>query len=180
MLLVICILLWNKNISSIVKAIDAKAFLVKAIYFNKPSNENWYVTWHQDIPINVNQKVNLKGFTSWTKKGGINSVCPPEEISKNIFTLRIHLDETGYKNGPLKVIPGSHKKRFNDKEIQTITENSVPYTCEVSEGGVQLLKPLLLHSSAKSISQKNRRVIHLEFCSTNLPKPLKWLEKENF
>ena len=98
-------------------------------------------------------------------------MCPPEEISKNIFTLRIHLDETGYKNGPLKVIPGSHKKRFNDKEIQTITENSVPYTCEVSEGGVQLLKPLLLHSSAKSISQKNRRVIHLEFCSTNLPKP---------
>lgn len=172
-------LLWNKNISAIVKTIDPEAFLVKAIYFNKPANENWYVTWHQDVPINVTQKVKRQGYTSWTSKGGITSVCPPEKVLKNIFTIRIHLDDTGYMNGSLKVIPGSHRKRFNDNEIKTITENSVPYVCEVPAGGVQFMKPLLLHASAKSTSQKNRRVIHLEFASVNLPEGLDWLEREN-
>lgn len=170
--------LLNDNLRSIIHSIDPNAFLVKAIYFDKPESQNWYVTWHQDVPINVSEKIETENYTSWTMKKGIQSVCPPEEISKNIFSIRIHLDHTNEQNGVLKVIPGSHKQRFTDSEIKTITSNSTPNICEVYEGGIQLMKPLLLHASSKSRNQKKRRVIHLEFSSLELPGELDWLERE--
>lgn len=172
-------LLLNKNLKQVVSAIDKNAFLVKAIYFDKPPKSNWYVTWHQDVPINVSDKKNLEGYTAWTHKHGINSVIPPEEISKNIFTIRIHLDDTTKSNGALKVVPGSHNKRLSDDEVKTITNNCTPYICEVAAGGIQLMKPLLLHSSSKSTNQKRRRVIHLEFTSQELPSEIEWLERLN-
>ncbi|NQZ36603.1 MAG: WYL domain-containing protein [Crocinitomicaceae bacterium] len=171
--------LLNENLLEIVHSIDPKAFLTKAIFFDKPQTQNWAVGWHQDVPINVKEKITIEGFTSWTLKKGINCVCPPEELLHSIFTIRVHLDDTAEQNGALKVIPGSHKRRFSDDEINTITTNSNPSVCEVKSGGVHLLKPLLLHSSPRATSQKKRRVIHLEFCSTELPKEMEWLERED-
>lgn len=171
-------LLLNENLLKIVKVIDPNAFLSKAIYFDKPEDQNWYVTWHQDLPINVNEKIETAGFSSWTFKKGIHSVCPPEELLHTIFAIRIHLDATTERNGALKIVPGSHKKRLSDEEIATITSNCTPYFCEVEEGGLQLMKPLLLHASSKVQNQKSRRVIHLEFTSAELPGALDWLERE--
>jgi len=172
-------LLFSKNLQQIVRTIDKNAFLTKAIYFDKPQQKNWYVSWHQDVPINVTEKIATDGYTSWTKEKEINSVCPPEDLVRNIFSIRIHLDDTNHENGALKVIPGSHQKRLSDEQIQTITENSIPYVCEVNAGGIQIIKPLLLHSSSKAINQKRRRVIHLEFSSEELLGELDWLEREN-
>lgn len=171
-------ILFNKNFKKLAKSIDKNAFLTKAIYFDKSPQDNWYVTWHQDVPINVLEKIETVGFSSWTNKKGVISVCPPEEISKNTFSMRIHLDDTTEKNGALKVIPGSHNKRLNDDEIKLITTNSIPFTSEVASGGVQLIKPLLLHASSASKVQKRRRVLHLEFSSIALPNRLEYKEKE--
>lgn len=173
-------MLFNKNLLRIIHSIDPHAFLVKAIYFDKTPETNWFVSWHQDMPINVKAKKEVAGFTRWTSKEGIHSVCPPEQVCKNIFTLRIHLDDTDENNGALKVLPGSHRKRHFDSDIATITENSLPFTCEMNAGGVLAMKPLLLHASGKSKSQKRRRVIHLEFSSMTLPSGLEWLEKDDF
>lgn len=171
-------LIFNENLEHLIKAINANAHLVKAIYFDKPNDANWFVSWHQDVPINVVEKIETDGFTSWTQKKEINSVCPPEEVLHNIFTVRIHLDTTTEKNGALKVIPRSHTKQFTNDEINVIIENANPAILEVREGGVQLMKPLLLHCSSKTLNQKRRRVIHLEFSSLDLPGKLEWLEKE--
>lgn len=173
------VLLFNKNFKKLIKSIDKKAFLTKAIYFDKSPKDNWYVTWHQDVPINVVEKIETEGFTSWTNKKGVVSVCPPEEISKNTFSMRIHLDDTSNKNGALRVIPGSHNKKLNYEEIKLITSNSIPFICEVGSGGVQLLKPLLLHASSESKVQKRRRVLHLEFSSIELPNGLEYAERES-
>lgn len=170
-------LVLNENLLEIVRFIDPNAFLTKAIYLDKPQTQNWAVGWHQDVPINVKEKIPTEGYASWTLKKGINSVCPPEEIVHSIFTLRIHIDDTSEQNGALKVIPGSHKQRFSDDEISTITSNSNPSVCELKSGGVHLMKPLILHSSPRSTTQKRRRVIHLEFSSNELPGDLEWLEK---
>lgn len=170
-------LLLNENLLEIIQRIDPKAFLTKAIYFNKPQTQNWSVGWHQDIPINVVEKIPTNGYTSWTLKKEISSVCPPEEILHDTFTLRIHLDDTNEQNGAVNVIPGSHKKRHTDDEIKTITSNSNSATCYVNQGGVHLMKPLILHSSPRSTTQKKRRVIHLEFCSHELPNGMQWLER---
>ena len=169
-------ILVNSNFKKLIKAIDKNAFLTKAIYFDKSPKDNWYVTWHQDVPINVVEKVESEGFSSWTNKKGVISVRPPEYISKDTFSMRIHLDDTTVKNGALKVIPGSHQKRFDDQEIKLITANSIPFVSEVNAGGVQLLKPLLLHASSASQVQRRRRVLHLEFSSTQLPDGLTYSE----
>lgn len=170
-------ILLNENLLEIVRAIDPNAFITKAIYFDKPQSQNWAVYWHQDVPINVQTKIETDGYTSWTLKKEINSVCPPESILHSIFTIRVHLDDTIEQNGALQVIPGSHKQRFTDAEINTITANSNPSVCEVKSGGVHLLKPLILHASPKAATQKKRRVIHLEFCSVELPGEMEWLER---
>ncbi len=170
--------LFNNHLLRIIHHIQPDAFLVKSIYFDKTPETNWFVTWHQDIPINVSGKKEADGFSRWTFKEGIHSVCPPEEYCKNIFTLRIHLDDTDELNGALKVLPGSHQKHYSDSEIAALAENSQVVNCLVDAGGLMAMKPLLLHASGKSKNQKGRQVIHLEFASLDLPDGLDWLEKE--
>lgn len=172
--------LFNKNLRRILKAIDEEAFLTKAIYFDKTPDANWFVNWHQDIPINVATRKEVEGYSKWTKKEGVISVCPPEEICQNRFSIRIHLDDADVQNGALQILPGSHKKIFDDQEIRLIAENSLPVLCEVPSGGIHLMKPLLLHASSKSQTQKRRRVIHLEFASVELDKGLEWGERESY
>ncbi|MCR6638330.1 MAG: phytanoyl-CoA dioxygenase family protein [Sporocytophaga sp.] len=169
--------LFNKNLKKILASKGDNLFLTKAIYFDKPPESNWYVTWHQDITINVNKKTETEGYTGWTQKANVISVCPPEEILKNTLTIRIHLDDTDERNGGLKIIPGSHQKKLNDDQIATITQNSMALPCEVKAGGIHFMKPLLLHASSKVTNQKHRRVLHLEFNSLELPGDMEWGEK---
>lgn len=70
------------------------------------------------------------------------------------ITLRIHLDATTIENGALKVIPGAHTTQFTVEEKEKITSTQEPTIIEVGEGGIQIMKPLLLHSSAKSQNHK--------------------------
>ncbi|MCV9386037.1 WYL domain-containing protein [Reichenbachiella ulvae] len=167
----------NANIRKILNNIDEKLFLTKAIYFDKPAESNWYVTWHQDSTINVDTKLELQGYQGWTKKEEFYGVRPPEEILKNTITLRVHLDDTNEENGALNIITGSHQKLLNKDEVQLITQNAWPSTCDVRTGGIHLMKPLLLHSTPKTVNQKNRRVIHLEFNSLELPNDIHWAER---
>jgi hypothetical protein len=168
----------NTNLLKILNSIEPQLFLTKAIFFDKTQESNWYVTWHQDIVINVADKIETEGFSGWTKKSGVHGVVPPDEYLKSTITVRIHLDDTDETNGALKVIPGSHNKKLTDDEINLITQNSVPYVCEVDACGIQIMKPLLLHASSKATSQKHRRVIHLEFNSKELPNGLMWAERQ--
>lgn len=169
----------NGNLKKILSKIDENLFLTKAIYFDKPAQSNWYVTWHQDTTINVKEKLSSEGYTGWTKKEEFYGVRPPEEILHNTVTIRIHLDDTTDENGALHILPGSHKKRLSDQEIKLITQSSIHTVSEVRAGGIQIMKPLLLHASSKTINNKNRRVIHLEFNSIELEGELEWGERLN-
>ena len=168
--------IFNKNLETLLQQLDPKARLTKAIYFDKPHLGNWYVNWHQDITINVKERLDVEGFSGWTNKEGFFATCPPEKVLQNTLTIRIHLDDSLATNGTMKVIPGSHKKRLSDAEIQFITQNTETVTCEIPKGGIQFMKPMLLHASGKSQSQRSRRVIHLEFCTEALPEGLEWNE----
>ena len=167
----------SANLLSILKVLNPNLFLTKAIYFDKTQESNWYVAWHQDIVINVSERIDTPGFSGWTKKFGVHGVVPPDEYLKNTITVRIHLDDTNEANGALKVLPGSHHKRLTDGEINLIAQNSIPHICEVAACGIQIMNPLLLHASSKATSQKHRRVIHLEFSSSELPNGLEWAER---
>ncbi len=149
--------------------------LVKAIYFDKPAGSNWLVAWHQDLMINVNQRIALPGFGPWTSKPEGVAVQPPLTVLENVTTLRIHLDDCDASNGALKVVPGSHRHGVVPAlKIPEFTPAAV--TCAVPAGGAMLMKPLLLHASNRSSSPRPRRVMHLEFASVVLPEGLEWRE----
>lgn len=150
-------------------------FVVKSIYFDKPQASNWYVSYHQDLTISVDRKVDLPGFGPWTVKQQQFAVQPPLEILENIFTLRLHLDHTDGQNGALKVVPGSHAKGIYRPETIDWTKESEA-VCAVPKGGAMWMKPLLLHSSGRTTNGQRRRVIHLEFSSLALPEGLSWAE----
>jgi len=170
-------LLFNVNLKEILGQMGIHVHLTKALYFNKPAFSNWYVTWHQDRSIHVKEKINNSLYSGWTNKKGVMGVIPPVYISRNTLTVRIHLDHTTEENGVLKVIPGSHREALNDSEIKMFSEKGTVIDCEVLAGGVQLMKPLLIHSSKKSTNDKQRRVVHLEFNSTELPVGVEWAER---
>lgn len=153
-------------------------FLVKSIYFDKPGASNWFVSYHQDLTISVNTRADIAGFGPWTVKQEQYAVQPPLDILENMFTLRIHLDETDADNGALRVVPGSHRKsvyRAADIDWSMETED----TCAVPQGGVMVMKPLLLHASGRTVNGKSRRVLHLECCNRELPAPLQWAERQS-
>lgn len=154
---------------------DKGYFIVKSIYFNKPAASNWFVAWHQDLTISVKEKVDIDGFGPWTVKPGQFAVQPPLSILEDNFTVRLHLDNTTVQNGALKVVPGSHRKGiYRTGDIDWSAENEA--ICEVPAGGLMLMKPLLLHSSARSTNDQQRRIIHIEFSRQTLPAPLRWSE----
>lgn len=169
-------LLFNERLKEIIKNIGGEDyFIVKSIYFDKPEKSNWFVSYHQDLTISVDKKIEDENFSNWTNKHNQFAVQPPKEILENIVTVRIHLDDTNENNGALKVLKKSHLKsicRIDSIEF----EKEIEVFCNVNSGGIMLMKPLLFHASNKTTNEKNRRVIHIEFSNKELPKNLQWSE----
>jgi len=170
-------LIFNDKLKSIIKEIVGNNyFLVKSIYYDKPETSNWYVSYHQDLTISVDKKIELDNFGPWTIKQNQFAVQPPTDILENITTLRIHLDDTDEHNGALRVIPKSHlKKIYRPETINWEVETEI--SCSVNKGGIMLMEPLLLHSSGRTTNNKKRRVIHIEFSNMELPSELNWSER---
>ncbi|AZA99771.1 phytanoyl-CoA dioxygenase [Chryseobacterium joostei] len=172
-------LIFNDNIQRIITEIfGEKYFVVKSIYFDKPETSNWYVAYHQDLTISVDKKLELSNFGPWTTKQNQFAVQPPLNILENIYTIRIHLDNTDENNGALKVVPKSHSKGiYRPETIDWKIESEK--ICNVEKGGVMLMKPLILHGSNRTTNGKKRRVIHIEFSDMELPEVLQWAERIN-
>lgn len=172
-------LIFNENIKKIIKEVFGEQyFVVKSIYFDKPETSNWYVAYHQDLTISVDKKTALPDFGPWTTKQNQFAVQPPLDILENIYTIRIHLDDTDEHNGALKVVPRSHAKGIYRPE--TIDWNiETEHICNVERGGVMLMKPLTIHGSNRTTNGKKRRVIHIEFSDRELPEEIQWSEKES-
>ena len=146
-------------------------FVVKSIYFDKPAESNWFVSYHQDLTISVDKKIIVEGFGPWTTKQAQFAVQPPLPVLQDNFTVRIHLDETNEANGALKVIPTSHRKGIYRPETIDWSKEKES-TCCVNQGGVMFMKPLLLHSSGRTTNNAKRRVVHIEFSKQILPNGL--------
>lgn len=171
-------IIFNPNLLSVLSQINRNLFLTKAIYFDKSKEAINHYNWHQNVSINSKGKIEVEGFTRWSENASGYDVFPPTEILKSSLIIHIHLDDTNVQNGALKVIPGSHNKKLSSSEVQLITQNSIPFECEIDMGGIQIMRPLLLKAFSKASSQKPMRLIHLEFNSIELPKGLEWWEKQ--
>ena len=140
-------IIFNSNLKHIISDLFGNEyFAVKSIYFDKPENSNWFVSYHQDLTISVDKKLSVEGFGPWTNKQEQYAVQPPLAILEDNFTIRIHFDDTNEENGALKVVPKSHLKGiYRPDTIDWTTETEI--SCHVNKGGIMFMKPLLLHAS---------------------------------
>jgi ectoine hydroxylase-related dioxygenase (phytanoyl-CoA dioxygenase family) len=157
----------------VVPVLGEHAFAVRAIFFDKVAGANWSLFWHQDNVISITHRMDLPGFVGWSNKAGVWQVQPPAEVLANMIAVRVHLDDCTATNGPLRVLPGSHRGGWIenlDEWKSRVTE----VTCTVSGGGIISMCPLTLHASAKSEDSGHRRVIHIEYAAAELPDGLEW------
>ena len=149
--------------------------LVRALFFDKTGERNWFVAWHQDRTVTLNQRLEMDGWGSWTQKDGVHHVQPPRDVLDNMVTIRLHVDDADQERGCLSVIPKSHRLGIlTQDEINRVVVNSRPEACVVSAGDAVIMHPLVLHSSAKSRKSDHRRVVHLEYCNYELPPGVSW------
>ncbi len=158
-------------------ALGRDAFPVRGLFFDKTGTANWSVPWHQDLTIAVKERHAVEGFEAWTRKAGIDHVRPPAEILGRMVTIRVHLDDCPATNGPLRVIPGSHRAgRLGAIETRNWLERSETRECLVDRGGVVVMRPLILHASSPSEVPGHRRVVHIEYAAESLPGGLSWFD----
>ena len=150
-------------------------FPVRSLLFDKTADANWKVIWHQDLTIAVSEKLAVEGFERWSVKAGVIHVQPPAAVMAGLLAVRLHLDDCGPKNGPLQVLPGSHRcGRLSSEEVQRWRRVKSPVACIAPAGSALVMRPLLLHASSAAISPCHRRVIHLEYAAAPLPGGLRW------
>lgn len=148
---------------------------VRAIFFDKSPDANWLVPWHQDLMIAVSERHEVPGFGPWSVKDGIPHVLPPVEILARMITLRLSLDDCDAGNGALRVIPGTHTLgRVADGDLAALRETRGEVLCAMKAGDALLMRPLLLHASSRAADARQRRVLHVEFATEELPEPLRW------
>lgn len=156
-------------------AILARLIAVQCTYFEKSAERNWLVPIHQDLSIPVAERVEHKALTGWSEKEELLYVQPPVSLLEQLVGVRVHLDDCSADDGPLSVVPGSHRHgRLSLADADKLRSINDTMICIAPRGSVLLMKPLLLHASSKSTGTSRRRVLHFLFGPAELPFGLKW------
>lgn len=171
----------EQSIRAQIEPIVGEAALpVRALFFDKTPEANWPVLWHQDLTIALAQRHDREGWGPWSVKAGVIHVEPPAALLATMLTIRLHLDDCHADNGPLRVVPGSHRQgRLKRDQIQKLRDSSEQITCLAPSGAALLMRPLLLHASAAAKRPDHRRVVHIEYAPADaLPHPMRWAYAE--
>jgi hypothetical protein len=121
-------------------ALGPDAFAVRAILFDKKPGANWKVIWHQDLTIAVSERRDVAGFGPWSEKDGVPHVQPPPELLARMVAVRVHLDDCTETNGPVRVIPRSHRSgRLSAAEVDRFRAAIPDVVCTVPRGGILAL-----------------------------------------
>lgn len=135
---------------------------VQCTLFDKSPVRNWLVAMHQDLSLPVATRVS--GLSGWSEKEGQCFVHAPRALLEDIVAVRLHLDDCGAEDGPLRVVPGSHRSGvLDDTAARALRDAAGETGCYLPRGGVLLMRPLLLHASSKATSARRRRVLHFVY-----------------
>jgi ectoine hydroxylase-related dioxygenase (phytanoyl-CoA dioxygenase family) len=160
------------------RVLGSGAFPVRGTLFDKTPGANWKVPWHQDRTIAVDRRIDVSGFGPWTSKAGVLHVQPPDPVLEQMLSVRIHLDACALSNGPLRVLPGTHREgKLTSQAIQALRVRCRQAVCLADAGDAIVMRPLLVHASSPAQTPGHRRVIHLDFASAPLPGGLEWASR---
>lgn len=135
------------------------AGVVRGLFFDKPPGHGWALPWHKDYTVAVTAHGPLGRFRKPTTKAGIPHLEAPTDLLSRMLTARVHLDDMTDENGPLRVVPGSHRFDRTDDD-----ESRPAVTIRCHAGDVLLMRPLLTHASGHTdpATTRHRRIVHLE------------------
>jgi len=111
----------------VVAILGLHCFAVRAIFFDKTPGANWKVGWHQDLAIAVQSRHDVTGFGPWSIKAGVPHVRPPAAVLAAMLSARLHLDDCGPSNGPVRVVPGTHTLGVLDPSHRRVLH--IEYAC---------------------------------------------------
>jgi ectoine hydroxylase-related dioxygenase (phytanoyl-CoA dioxygenase family) len=140
----------------------------RATLFDKSSARNWLIPWHQDTALPLRERRDdVAGWGPWSVKSGIVYAHAPASALSRIIALRLHFDDSCHDNGPLRVLPGTHAHGvLSESAIERFVGEAAPVDCLVPRGGIIAMRPLLLHASSKAITDRPRRVLHIEYADS--------------
>jgi hypothetical protein len=161
--------------SGLLAVVPSGHVAVQCTYFEKSALRNWAVSTHQDLSIPVAERIEGSGLTGWSRKEGSFFVQPPTELLEQLVAVRVHLEACSAQDGPLKVIPGSHRfGRLAEHEVAAVRRSTAEVTCTATTGEALVMRPLLVHSSPKASGTSRRRVLHLLFGPRTPGHGLRW------
>ncbi len=147
--------------------LGGEAVPFRATLFDKSAEANWLVAWHQDTALPLQERKETPGWGPWSLKEGVIYAHAPANALTRVVALRVHLDDSRAANGPLRVLPGTHRAGvLTDAEIRALGHEVPAVDCLVTKGGVLAMRPLLVHASSKSQSEIVRRVLHIEYATS--------------
>jgi Phytanoyl-CoA dioxygenase (PhyH) len=139
----------------------------RATLFDKSPRANWLAVWHQDTALPVRKRVDNPAWGPWSTKAGVIHAHAPAWALETVVALRISLDDSNESNGPLRVLPDSHRNGvLSDQEIGRLAAEIEPIDCVAASGSVVAMRPLLVHASSKSTGDCPRRVLHIEYAAS--------------
>jgi hypothetical protein len=146
--------------------IGAPALPFRATLFEKSVTSNWLVAWHQDTALPLRRYNGDREWGPWSIKGGVLHAIAPASALSSVVALRVHLDDSTSTNGPLRVLPGTHRDGVLSRdEIQRRAAVVTAVECLSPAGGVVAIRPLVAHASSKSTDDHPRRVLHIEYAA---------------
>lgn len=146
--------------------LGSAAFPFRATLFDRTPEGNRLLSWHQDTALPVEAQIDAPGWGPWSEKEGLIYAHAPASVLEQVLALRLHLDDCGEQNGPLRVIPGTHGLGvLSEAEIERHTTYDTPIECLAARGGVVAMRPLVIHASSKARSQASCRVLHIEYAA---------------
>jgi ectoine hydroxylase-related dioxygenase (phytanoyl-CoA dioxygenase family) len=139
-----------------------------ATLFDKSPASNWIVVWHQDTALPLRARNDSAGWGPWSVKDGVIYAHAPDHALRRVVALRLHLDDSVFETGPLRVLPKTHAMGvLTDDAIHDLSDRITPVDCLVPRGGILAMRPLIVHASSKSKSELPRRVLHITYAGSD-------------
>ncbi|WP_415403611.1 phytanoyl-CoA dioxygenase family protein [Tateyamaria sp. SN3-11] len=148
---------------------------VRGVVFDKTRSDNWGVPWHQDRIIAVRDRIDLEGYSAWSRKGDMWHCAPPVSVLQHMLFVRIHLDDTTAENGAMEIALGSHRAgAVPTGEAEAVAAQFDTEITEAQAGDILVLHMLILHRSPPSQSEAPRCTLRFDLADRPLPHGLSW------
>ena len=138
----------------------------RATLFDKSPSANWLVVWHQDTALPLRERTEQDGWGPWSTKAGVLYAHAPAWALERVVALRVSLDDSTATNGPLRILPDTHRLGvLSGGQIQQLVRDTNAVECVAASGGVVAMQPLTVHASSKSVDDRPRRILHIEYAA---------------